>query len=95
MIFEWDPDKETENIRKHKIDFTTASKVFDDSHRIERFDEEHSQCEDRYITIGLVGNVVYLLTVSYTERGEAIRLISARRATREERRDYYDRSKRN
>lgn len=53
MLFEWDDDKEQTNIRKHKLDFTTAAYVFDDENRLEIFDESHSDYEDRYITIGL------------------------------------------
>lgn len=95
MTFEWDDEKEKINIIKHGIDFTTAARVFDDENRLERYDSEHSEYEDRYITIGLINGVAYLVMVVYTERGEAIRLISARKATNAERRAYYDRSQRN
>lgn len=89
MQFEWDDEKEKINIIKHGIDFTTAARVFKDENRLELFDEAHSDFEDRYITIGLIDEVAYLVMVVYTEREEAIRLISARKATQKERRMYY------
>lgn len=52
--------------------------------------EKHSEDEDRYITIGMIDNVACVVMVVYTERGEAVRLISARKATSQERRMYYD-----
>lgn len=95
MQFEWDDEKEQRNIIKHGIDFSTAALVFKDENRLEYFDEYHSDSEDRYITIGLIDGVAYLVMVVYTERGEAIRLISARKATKQEWRRYYDDSQRN
>ena len=90
MRFERDNVKELGNIKKHGIDFATAALVFADENRVEIFDEGHSQFEDRYITIGMIGDVAYLVTVVYTERKDVIRLISARKATKQERRMYYD-----
>lgn len=90
MQFEWDDEKEKINIIKNGIDFTTAARVFKDENRLELYDEAHSDVEDRYITIGLIDEVAYLVMVVYTEREEAIRLISARKATQKERRMYYD-----
>lgn len=95
MLFEWDDKKEKANILKHGIDFTTAARVFGDENRIELYDEAHSEEEDRYITIGLIHRTAYVVFVVYTERGTAIRLISARKATPKERRFYYEYSKRN
>ena len=89
MQFEWDDEKEKINIIKHGIDFTTAARVFKDENRLELYDEAHSDFEDRYITIGLIDEIAYLVMVVYTEREEAIRLISARKATQKERRMYY------
>jgi hypothetical protein len=89
MQFEWDDEKEKINIIKHGIDFSTAALVFGDENRLEYYDELHSDDEDRYITIGLIGGEAFLVMVVYTERGEAIRLISARKATKQERRRYY------
>lgn len=86
MNFEWDDDKERINIQKHHIDFETASKIFNDIYRIEIYDWQHSETEDRYNTIGMVGDVLFVV---YTERRERIRLISARLATEAERKLYY------
>ncbi len=88
LQFEWDEDKNIANIKKHHIDFNDAIMVFADEHRIELYDESHSYEEDRYNTIGMVGE---LLFVVYTERKDVIRMISARLANRYERRLYYDR----
>lgn len=87
MKFEWDEEKNEINIRKHKISFETAAYVFDDPHYIEMYDFEHSKHEDRYIAIGKVGNILFVV---FTERKDSIRLISARLATESERRLYYD-----
>ena len=87
LQFEWDEDKNIANIKKHHIDFNDAILVFTDENRIELYDESHSSEEDRYNTIGMVGE---LLFVVYTERKDVIRMISARLANRYERRLYYD-----
>ena len=87
MKFEWDDEKNTTNKKKHGISFETASKVFNDPYYIEVYDIDHSLEEDRYIAIGLVEDVLFVV---FTERKEIIRLISARLATEEERRYYYD-----
>lgn len=89
MLFEWDENKEKINIAKHGLDFSTAALVFRDQNRLEWFDEIHSDDEDRYITIGEINGIAVVLMVVYTERGDAIRLISARKATKQERRMYY------
>ena len=94
MTFEWDEAKEKTNIKKHGIDFATAARVFNDSFRIEWFDRDHSDNEDRYITIGEVGGRPLVIYVAYTERTDVIRLISARKATTREKRHYYDKKKR-
>lgn len=91
MLFEWDDNKEKINLAKHGIDFSTAALVFQDENRIEFYDEAHSEYEDRYITIGQINGVAVIVMVVYTERGAAIRLISARKATNQERSTYYDR----
>lgn len=88
MVFEWDENKEKINIAKHKIDFKTASRVFADERRIEKYDEAHSFDEDRYITIGMIGGVAVIVMVVYTERKDAIRIISARKATQKEKEEY-------
>lgn len=87
MKIEWVEDKNFINKEKHKISFETAAYVFDDPYYIEMFDFEHSVDEDKYIAIGKVGDVLF---VAFTERKDAIRLISARLATNSERRLYYE-----
>lgn len=87
LSFEWDEEKDRINREKHGISFETAAYVFQDEHYIEMYDFEHSVDEDRYIAIGMVGD---LLFVVFTERGQNIRLISARLAAENERRLYYD-----
>lgn len=85
MIYQWDADKATTNLRKHGVDFADAVTVFSDDLAItipdDRFDEE------RFITLGLdaLGRV---LVIVYTLRGDEIRVISARKATRQEQRQY-------
>lgn len=90
MRFEWDDEKEKKNVTKHGIPFRTAILVFADPDRIEKYDDAHSLDEDRYITIGRIGGTFMVVTVVYTERIAAIRIISARLATRVEREEYYD-----
>lgn len=86
LQFEWDEEKARINMKKHGIPFELASKVFLDERRIEIFDEVHSIDEERYITIGMAGEVLFVV---YTERTPCIRLISARLATPRERSIYY------
>ncbi len=85
-IVEWDDAKNESNYLKHGIRFETAAYIFNDVDRIEYYDETHSDMEDRYYTIGKVGDV---MLVVYTERGEVLRLISARYATKAEEELYY------
>ena len=82
--------KEKRNLVKHGLDFGTAALIFNNLNRLEWFDERHSEQEDRYITIGEIGGIAVVVMVVYTERLEAIRIISARKATNEERRAYHD-----
>ena len=85
--FEWDPDKARLNLAKHEVSFEEASTVFDDPLFITFLDEEHSTDEERYITLGL-SRSSSLLLVAHTDREGTIRIISARRATKNERRFY-------
>jgi uncharacterized DUF497 family protein len=87
MEFEWDEDKANE--RKHGVDFTEAMTVFADPLSLTGYDPDHSDNEDRYLTMGY-SDEGRLLIVSHTDRGEAIRIISAREASRAERKDYED-----
>ena len=87
-FLEWDEEKNAINEKKHGIGFEEAGLVFGDEARIEYYDELHSIDEDRYITIGKVADVLFVV---FTERPEhnAIRLISARKANARERGLYY------
>ena len=90
MNFEWDEEKESINIAKHGIDFSTAALVFGDNNRLEKFDTLHSIDEDRYITIGQIGGIAIVVMVVYTARKDAIRILSARLATKKEKEAYYN-----
>ena len=85
-LVEWDESKNQINIRKHGISFETAAPVFADEERIEYYNKLHSLDEDRYVVLGCVQGVLYVV---YTMRDEAARLISARLATSTERKIYY------
>lgn len=87
--FEWDDAKAESNERKHGVSFAEAMTVFGDPLSLTGFDPGHSDDEDRYITMG-TSAAGRLLIVSHTDRGDKVRLISAREATRRERRDYED-----
>ena len=87
MAFEWDFDKAVTNLVKHGVSFEEANTVFDDPLYVDFYDLDHSDDEHRYIMIGM-SEQNRLLLVAYTERGDVIRLISAREATRAERKAY-------
>jgi uncharacterized DUF497 family protein len=87
--FEWDPKKANSNLKKHQVDFEEASTVFDDQLFITFLDEEHSTHEERYITLGL-SNKSRLLMVAHTERDHKIRIISARKAVKNEEKFYQE-----
>jgi hypothetical protein len=89
--FEWDPQKNQANIRKHRVSFETASLVFYDPNIVYRCDEKHSETEQRDIAIGTAGKdgVLFVVnTIRGDEGQEIIRIISARPATKAERREY-------
>ncbi|HMG74294.1 MAG TPA: BrnT family toxin [Pyrinomonadaceae bacterium] len=87
LLFEWDEDKAESNWRKHKVTFDEAQTVFLDNLSITVPDARHSQAEVRFRIVG-ISNLRRLVVVSFTERGERIRLINARKASRSEIRDY-------
>ena len=89
MEFEWDEAKSEANERNHGISFTEAMTVFADPLSLTAYDPDHSEFEDRYITMGLSA-ADRLLLVAHTDRGEITRIINAREATRRERKDYED-----
>ncbi len=86
LAFEWDEAKAASNLRKHGVSFETARLVFDDPLALFLIERSTDYQEERLSVTGVVGGVT--LIVTHTERGDRIRLISARRATRHERRIY-------
>jgi uncharacterized DUF497 family protein len=84
--FQYDPAKAAENLKKHGVSFADAEGVLEDPLAV-TIEDPDAKRERRFITTGL-GNAGQLLVVLWTERNEDVRLISARRATRKERKDY-------
>jgi uncharacterized DUF497 family protein len=87
LEFEWDPRKAAANLAKHGVTFEEAATVFGDP--LGRFlaDPRHSSKEERFVLLGS-SREGQLLTVMFVDRSDTIRIISVRRATRRERRDY-------
>jgi uncharacterized DUF497 family protein len=93
MVFEWDARKAAANLKKHRVTFEDAATVFLDPLAMTFPDPDHSMEERREITVGctIKGKVVF---VAHCERAERIRIISARAATRAEKRQYEENSQR-
>lgn len=87
MNFEWDPRKAARNLRKHRISFQEAATVFGDPLALTYDDPDHSVAEHRFITVG-ASNAGRVLVVAHADRGDDIRIVSARKATPRERRQY-------
>ena len=87
MNFEWDEPKAVSNLRKHDVSFDEATTVFGDPLALTFSDPNHSDEEERFLTFGRTSIGKYLV-VSHTDRGDKIRIISAREMTRKERSDY-------
>ena len=92
ITFEWDDAKAAANLKKHGVSFDEASTVFYDPHALVVDDEKHSYDEDRFVIVGLSA-VARVLTVChcYRETNELIRIISARKATKNEENEYWRR----
>jgi uncharacterized DUF497 family protein len=88
MNFEWDENKRASNIIKHNIDFSRVYTMFEDEYLITMEDKRKDYGEQRFRSIGMVGDEL-LVAVIHTDRENAIRIISARRANKKERRNYY------
>jgi uncharacterized DUF497 family protein len=88
LEFEWNDSKAEANWRNHGVSFELAKTVFNDPFAIERVDDREEYGEERFVIIGMAEGHV-LLFVAYTERGQRIRLISARRVTQYEQEDYF------
>ncbi|MBI4025808.1 MAG: BrnT family toxin [Verrucomicrobia bacterium] len=87
--FEWDEGKNHDNQRKHGVSFEEARTVFFDERAVEFFDEEHSESEERFLMLGLSAKLrVLMVCHCLREGGDAIRIISARKATRNEQKHY-------
>ena len=94
MIFEWDPDKDAWNYVKHGIRFETAAMVFDDPYHVSQLDRVVDG-EERWRTMGLIGGLVIVIVAhTYREQNgeETVRIISARKATKRERKHYEERN---
>lgn len=87
LRFEWDEDKARQNIEKHSVSFEEAATMFGDPLSLTIDDPLHSRDEGRFVTIGESINQDVLVVV-HTERGDAVRIITARKATPHERRTY-------
>ena len=87
MQFEWDSAKAAANLKRHRVSFHEAAAVLDDPLSTTFPDKAHSEDEARFVTIG-VSRRGTVLVVAHTERNDAVRIISARRATRREREFY-------
>ena len=86
MNFEWDPDKAAQNRRKHRVTFHEAATVFADPLAVTYHDPDHSISEE-LITVGM-SRTGHVLIVAHSDRGETIRIISARKTTLRERKHY-------
>ena len=87
--YEWDPAKAEVNIRKHGVSFDDAASAFDDPYGFDWIDEKEDYGEERWNLLGMYAGQI--LIIVYTERGERIRIISARKAERYEQEIYYSR----
>jgi len=87
LEFRWDPTKAAANLRKHRVSFEEAATAFADPHSITISDPDHSVGEHRFTLVGATTRGL-LVVVAHTERGDTIRIISARRANRAERAIY-------
>ena len=87
LRFEWDPEKAQRNLDKHQVSFPEAATVFGDTLSMTFDDPDHSFDEERYITIGHSDSGQFLM-VAHTDRDGNIRIISARKSTRRERKSY-------
>ena len=87
MEFEWDPAKAEANVRKHDVSFDEATGVFLDPRVVVRYDQSHSETEDRWKAVGF-STKGRLLSVIYTRNGDDLRIISSRKASSREKRTY-------
>ena len=85
ITFEWDPPKAAANLEKHQVSFKEAKSVFFDEFAVQFFDSDHSSVEERFLMLGMSSGAKLLIVCHCErERGEIIRIISARKATKRE-----------
>ena len=85
ITFEWDPPKAAANLEKHQVSFEEAKSVFFDEFAVQFFDSDHSSDEERFLMLGMSSGAKLLIVCHCErERGEIIRIISARKATKRE-----------
>ena len=87
--FDWEPVKAEENLRKHGVSFDEAQSVFYDEYATEFYDDKHSECEDRFLLLGLSSRLrLVMVCHCYRKNDSVIRIISARKATANEAKFY-------
>jgi uncharacterized DUF497 family protein len=93
LLFEWDPNKAKGNLEIHGVSFDEGATAFRDALSLTIYDPMHSEAEDRFVLLGN-SHKDRLLVVVHTVRGDSIRLISARKASKKERKHYEENAKR-
>jgi len=89
LRFEWDERKNRENQRKHGVSFEESRSVFFDQQAVEFYDDKYGEMEDRFLLLGVSAKLRILMVCHCLRQGgDVIRIISARRATRNEQREY-------
>lgn len=92
ISFEWNEDKNTKNKKKHGISFEEAQTVFVDENALLLHDPDHSHKEDRFILLGLSSNLrILIVSHCYRKKDAVVRIISVRKATRSEQKQYWKR----
>ena len=88
MEFEWDDEKRSANLANHGVDFRDAIEALQDENRIWGFDNQHSDAEERWWTLGMIREITLFIVT--TERAGVVRIVSARKATRNEQKAYFE-----
>ena len=89
LVFKWDEKKNIKNLKKHGVSFEEAKSVFYDDNAVEFYDSEHSKKEDRFLLLGLSTHLrILLICHCYKEKDSIIKIISARKATKNEQKLY-------
>ncbi len=89
LMFEWDEKKNRQNQRNHRVSFEEAQTVFFDENAVEFYDDKHADSEDRFLLLGVSAKLrVLMVCHCLRENGNVIRILSARKATKNEQREY-------